>query len=197
MKKNNIGFSIIEIIAVMAILAIVASVIISGMSMHKKAALIAQTRIQFLQYESAIRSYCREYGDLPPFFDNESIIPLNNHETCSTFIKLLSAKTPLKEKLSQHDQHALNPGNKTFHVFHDEEFFVNENGTIDYEQLADAFNNTNIYIIVEDPFDDDAIISKEKFPPEAQQFIKSDGIRNSIAIFSISEKDHLVISNCF
>lgn len=197
MKKNNTGFSLIEIVVVVTILAIIAAVTTNGVSMHKKAALIAKTRIQFLQYESAIRSYCREYGDLPLFFDHENLISLNNHETCSTFIKVLSGKTPLKEKLSQSDQDALNPKSKTFHVFHDDEFFINADGTIDYAQLADGFNNPNIFIIVEDPFDEDAIISKEKLPPEAQKMIQSDGIRNSIAIFSISEKDHLVISNCF
>lgn len=197
MKRDNTGFSLIEIIVVVTILGILAIVTTNGISMHKRAVMIAKTRIQFLQYEAAIRSYCREYGDLPLFFAHEDLISLNDHAACSTFIKVLSGKTPLKERLSQSDQDALNPGSKSFHIFHDDEFFINSDGSIDYEQLADGFNNPNIFIIVEDTFDEDAIISREKFPPEAQKMIQSDGIRNSIAIFSISEKDHLVISNCF
>ena len=63
-------------------------------------------------------------------------------------------------------------------------------------KLSDAFNNKDIYIIVENPFDDDVIISKEKFPKVIQERINGDGIKTQIAIFSITEDGtNTIVSN--
>ena len=50
--------------------------------------------------------------------------------------------------------------------------------------------------IVENPFDDDVIISKEKFPKVIQERINGDGIKTQIAIFSITEDGtNTIVSN--
>jgi hypothetical protein len=73
---------------------------------------------------------------------------------------------------------------------------LKDDGTRDYTKLSDAFNNKDIYIIVENPFDDDVIISKEKFPKVIQERINGDGIKTQIAIFSITEDGtNTIVSN--
>ncbi|MDR1414055.1 MAG: type II secretion system GspH family protein [Puniceicoccales bacterium] len=197
MKTKNNGFSLLEMLTVMVIAAIISSLVIFGMNAHKRAVLVAKTRMQFMEYESAINMYCREYGDLPTFFSNEEMVALHEETNSAIFVKILSGKTPSGEPLPAEEQKTLNPKGKAFHNFADSEFYLNVDSSRDYTAIADAFNNTRIFVIVEDPFDNDTIISKEKFPEEVRKYIKGDGVKNSIAIFSISEDKRTVISNCF
>ncbi|MDR1401435.1 MAG: prepilin-type N-terminal cleavage/methylation domain-containing protein [Puniceicoccales bacterium] len=197
MKTKNNGFSLLEMLTVMVIIAIISSLLISGVNAHKKAVLVAKTRMQFVEYESAINMYCREYGDLPYFFRDEETVALNEGTNSETFIKILSGKTASGESLSAEEQQALNPKGKNFHTFGNSEFFLKADNTRDHTSIADAFNNTRIFIIVEDPFDNDTIISKGKFPEQARKYVKGDGVKNAIAIFSISEDGRTVVSNCF
>jgi hypothetical protein len=111
-------------------------------------------------------------------------------------VKILSGRTPYGKQLSSVEKKEFNPRGKEFHNFSDSEFFLRDNGTRDYNAVADAFNNRNIFIIVEDPFDDDTIISREKFPDSIRKYIKGKGIKNSIVIYSVSEDGNTVLSNC-
>jgi prepilin-type N-terminal cleavage/methylation domain-containing protein len=196
MKVKNRGFSLLEVITVLVVIAVISSIIIAGISAHKKAVLVANTRVQFLQYEAAINDYCREYGDLPMFFCNEELVQLNEGNNSEIFVKILSGREPSGAPLSSEERKKLNPKGKEFHVFSDDEFFLMEDGTHDYRYIADAFNNKNIFVIVEDPFDDDVSISKRKFPEIVRKFIKNSGVRNSVVIFSVSDDEHTIISNC-
>jgi prepilin-type N-terminal cleavage/methylation domain-containing protein len=196
MKNKIRGFTLLEIITVLAIVSMVSALVIAGLSAHKKAALIAKTRVQFVQYETAINMYCREYGDLPPFFCDEELVSLADGENASIFIKILSGRDPSGDRLSAEDREKFNPKEKEFHAFSDDEFFMNEDGTRNYTALADAFNNKNIFLIVEDPFDDDTVISKRKFPKVVQKYIKGPGVRSSVVIFSILDDKRTIISNC-
>jgi prepilin-type N-terminal cleavage/methylation domain-containing protein len=194
--KAKKGFSLLEVITVLVIIGIISSLIVAGFSAHKKAVLVANTKVQFLQYEAAINSYCREYGDLPVFFCDEELVPLNEGNNSEIFIKILSGRDPSGAPLSKEDRKMLNPAGKEFHVFSDDEFFVTENGTHDYRYVVDAFNNKNIFVIVENPFDQDTIISKRKFPENVRKLVKGDGVRNSVVIFSVSDDGRTIISNC-
>ncbi|MDR3144514.1 MAG: type II secretion system GspH family protein [Puniceicoccales bacterium] len=196
MKNRTRGFTLLEVITVFVIFAIISSLIIAGVSAHKRAALIAKTRVQFVQYETAINMYCREYGDLPPFFCDEELISLADGDNSSTFVKILSGRDTSGNKLSENDREKLNPKEKEFHDFTDDEFFIKSDGTHDYASLADAFNNRNIFVIVEDPFDDDTIISKRKFPEVVQKYIRGSGVKSAVVIFSILDDNRTIISNC-
>ncbi|MDR1433148.1 MAG: prepilin-type N-terminal cleavage/methylation domain-containing protein [Puniceicoccales bacterium] len=197
MKTKKSGFSLLEMITVLVIIAIISLLLISGANEHKKAALVAKTRTQFLQYETAISMYCAEYGNLPTFFCDEEVLCMGEGNNSETFIKILSGRDPSGKPLSESDKKALNPKEKTFHRFAESEFFTDDRGNRgDRKVLADAFNNKNIFVVVEDPFDDDMIIPKEKFPEAVRKYIKGDGVKNSVVIFSISDDENMVISNC-
>jgi hypothetical protein len=58
----------------------------------------------------------------------------------------------------------LNPKGKVFHTSCDGEFFMTLSGVRDRKILTKAFNNRNIFIIIENLFDEDTIISKSKLP---------------------------------
>ncbi|MDR1595337.1 MAG: hypothetical protein LBR91_00200 [Puniceicoccales bacterium] len=181
---------------ILVIIAIISALIFFGVSAHKTALLVAKTRMQFIEYEVAIVSYCREYGDLPPFFGNEEVVYLGEGKNSEMFVKILSGRNPSGTPLSDDDKKNLNPKGKSFHTFNANEFLLLPDGTRDTSVIADAFNNKNICIIVEDPFDKDIVISKEKFPEAVRKRVRGSGVNNAVAIFSISEDGNTVISNC-
>ncbi|MDR2776972.1 MAG: prepilin-type N-terminal cleavage/methylation domain-containing protein [Puniceicoccales bacterium] len=191
------GFSLLELTVVLVIILIIAGLILAGMSTHKHATLVAKTQIQFLEYEAAINAYCREYGDLPPFFRDEELVSLNDPNNSEMFIKILSGQNVDGKPLSANEKKLLNPKGKTFHRFTNEEFFMASDGTRDRKILVDAFNNRNIFLIVEDPFDEDTVISKSKFPENIRKYIKGEGIKGAVVIFSVSDDGRTVISNSF
>jgi hypothetical protein len=176
---------------------IIAGLVFAGTSTHKHATLVARTQIQFLEYEAAINAYCREYGDLPAFFRDEELVSLGDSNNSEIFIKILSGQDVDGKPLSAREKELLNPKGKTFHRFADEEFFMAPDGTRDRKILVDAFNNRKIFLIVEDPFDEDTIISKSKFPESVRRYIKGEGIKSAVVIFSISDDGRTVISNSF
>ena len=197
MKKRSKGFTLVETITVLVIIAILSTMLIVGIRGHRRAIKIAQTRLQFLQYESAINRYFRYHGDLPTFFAEEELVSLADRRNSELFIKILSGAGPSGERLSNEEAAALNPKRRSFHQFTRDEFYRRKDGTVDNHVLADAFNNKNIFLIIENPFDDDVIVPKEKFPESVRSHIKNEGITNPVVIFSVSEDGRTVLSNCF
>ncbi|MDR0693551.1 MAG: type II secretion system GspH family protein [Puniceicoccales bacterium] len=197
MNARSKGFSLLELIVVLAIMLIITGLVFAGISTHKHATLVAKTQVKFLEYEAAINAYCREYGDLPTFFRDEELVLLSDPNNSEMFIKILSGQNVDGKPLSAKERKLLNPKGKIFHRFTDEEFFMAPDGTRDRKILVDAFNNRNIFLIVEDPFDEDTIISKSKFPENVRKYIKGEGIKDAVVIFSVSDDGRTVISNSF
>jgi prepilin-type N-terminal cleavage/methylation domain-containing protein len=191
------GFSLLELIVVLVIMLIIAGLVLAGVSTHKHATLVAKTQVQFLEYEAAINAYCREYGDLPTFFRDEELVSLSDPSNSEMFIKILSGQNVDGKPLSAKERKLLNPKGKIFHRFTDEEFFTASDGTQDRKILVDAFNNRNIFLIVEDPFDEDTVISKSKFPENVRKYIKGEGIKSAVVVFSVSDDGRTIISNSF
>ncbi|MDR2432366.1 MAG: type II secretion system GspH family protein [Puniceicoccales bacterium] len=191
------GFSLLELIVVLVIMLIIAGLIFAGISAHKHATLVAKTQVQFLEYEAAINAYCREYGDFPKFFRDEEVVSLSDSGNSEMFVKILSGQNVDGKPLSAEERKLLNPKGKIFHRFVDEEFFMAPDGTRDRKTLVDAFNNRNIFLIVEDPFDEDTVVSKSKFPENVRKYIKGEGIKGAVVIFSVSDDGRTVISNSF
>ncbi|MDR2432213.1 MAG: type II secretion system GspH family protein [Puniceicoccales bacterium] len=194
MNTRSKGFSLLELIVVLVIMLIIAGLVIAGTSTHKRAILVAKTQIQFLEYEAAINAYCREYGDLPAFFRDEELVSLSDSDNSETFIKILSGQNVDEQPLTATERKLLNPQGKSFHTFANEEFFMASNGMRNRKILADAFNNRNIFLIVEDPFDEDTVVSKSTFSQSVRKYIKGEGIKGAVVIFSVSDDGRTVIS---
>lgn len=192
-KKNT--FNLIGILIIISIIGVFGSMIISSISLHKNARFIAKTRIQFIEYESALKAYCREYGEMPHFLGTEELVWLNTEGNSELLIKALSGKNPDGSLLSNKDREFLNPLGKRFYTFSDQDFFKNTDGSIDRTKLADAFNNPNICVIVEDTMDNDVIIHKSCFPKIVQDHIKEDSLDKQVAIFSVSDDHKTIIVN--
>jgi prepilin-type N-terminal cleavage/methylation domain-containing protein len=197
MNTRSKGFSLLELIVVLVIMLIIAGLVLAGTSTHRHATLVAKTQIQFLEYEAAINAYCREYGDLPAFFRDEELVSLSDSDNSETFIKILSGQNVDGQPLPATERKLLNPKGKSFHTFANEEFFMAPDGTRNRKILADAFNNRSIFLIVEDPFDEDTVVSKSKFPESVRKYIKGEGIKGAVVIFSVSDDGRTVISNSF
>lgn len=195
-RKKDGGFSLLEIVTVITIIGIISGLLVYSWGLHRKAIRTSKTLLQFSRYEKAIKAYCKEYGDWPSFFADEELICLSDGKASEDFIKILSGKNPDGKELSDEEKESFNPQGRSFHTFSADEFYLKDDGTRDYTKLSDAFNNKDIYIIVENPFDDDVIISKEKFPKVIQERINGDGIKTQIAIFSITEDGtNTIVSN--
>lgn len=198
--KNNVlykkyhGFTLIELLVVIAIISIFSGIVYSGILRAKNAALIAKSRMQFIKYESAINSYRIEYGELPEFLKNEIVFDLSRATNVSLFIKTLSGRNVDGSALSDVDLN-LNKKRIEFCDFSDSDFYKNANGTVDRTKIADALNNTTIYVIAEDNLDDDFTIPAAKFHECVRKFVPSDGLRKQVAIYSIIDNGDVVIFN--
>lgn len=193
-EKNKVGFTIIEMLVVCAICALLTSILFCGASYAKHAVLVGKTKIQFLKYENALNAYRIEYGSVPDFLQKEIEFPLNFEANSVKFIKTLSGKNSDGSPLSDSDLH-LNKNRISFCNFDDDEFLLNPDGTANINQLVDAFNNTNIFIIVEDINDSDDIIPLTKFPSVVQDITPDSGLRRRVAVYSIIDNSREVICN--
>ncbi|MDR1255437.1 MAG: hypothetical protein LBJ94_00715 [Puniceicoccales bacterium] len=193
MNKNFRAFGLVGILLLTLIVGMFGSMVIVGFMLHRNAELTARTRIQFVQYEAALKAYCREYGEMPPFIGQEEPLWLNRDGNSELLIKALSGKNPDDSPLSQHDMEYLNPFCKRFYTFSKSDFFKRKDGTLDRSQLADAFNNTNICIVIESSSDSDTAISREVLPQAIQRVIAGDLSNTQIAIFSIGKDNQTII----
>jgi hypothetical protein len=162
--------------------------------MHRDARLTARTRIQFIQGESAMKAYCREFGEMLPFIATEEPFWLNRGGNSALLIKALSGRNPDGSKLSRRDLEYLNPFGKRFYTFTDNDCFKRKDGTLDRSQVADAFNNTNICIVLESALDDDTTIPKSILTKVIQRRIIDDLVNTQIAIFSVDEEQGTTIA---
>ena len=193
MNRKHTYIPIVTIFLVIA--AIFGSLITWTLALHRDAALFARTRVQFLSYEAALRAYCLEYGEMPHFLGSEEPIWLHVEGNSEMLIKALTGKNPDGTPLSKEDRKFLNPLCKCFYTFHDNDFFVRENGEIDRTALADAFNNPRICIIVEDVMDVDVVVPKTSFPHAVQEYIDGDALNKQVVVFSLSRNGKKVIGN--
>jgi hypothetical protein len=132
---------------------------------------------------------------MPPFIGSEELCWLNHDGNSELFIKALSGRNPDGSQLSQADKDYLNPYGKRFFTFTDSDFFKKSDGSLDRSQLADAFNNTNICIILESAYDNDTTIPKSTLPDVIQKQIVGDLIHAQIAIFSVNDGYKSAIGN--
>jgi len=195
MNKRIRAFGLIGILALRFIIGALGGMLVVGVMMQRDAGLTARTCIQFIQYESALKAYCREYGEMPLFITPEEAFWLNRDGNSALLIKALSDRNPDGSQLSRRDMEYLNPFGKRFYTFTDGDFFKRKDGSIDRSQVADAFNNTSRCIALESVFDDDTVIPKSVLPKVIQRQIIGNLVNAQIAIFSVDEEQETIISS--
>ncbi|MDR0715187.1 MAG: hypothetical protein LBF25_00145 [Puniceicoccales bacterium] len=196
MNSSSRAFGLVRVLTIIFVAGLFGGMVAVGVVLHRNAGLTARTRVQFIQYESALKAYCHEYGEMPPFIGQEEILYLNRDGNSELLIKALSGRNPDGSQLSQQDKDYLNPSAKRFYTFTDNDFFKRKNGSLDRSQLADAFNNPNICIILESTLDNDTAISKALLPRIVQREIIGDLLNTQIVIFSIGADSKTTVLNC-
>ncbi|MDR0679427.1 MAG: hypothetical protein LBF42_00040 [Puniceicoccales bacterium] len=196
MNSSSRAFGLVRVLTIIFVAGLFGGLIAVGVILHRNAGLTARTRIQFIQYESALKAYCHEYGEMPPFIGQEEILYLNRDGNSELLIKALSGRNPDGSQLSQQDKDYLNPFAKKFYTFADSDFFRRKNGSLDRSQLADAFNNPNICIILESALDNDTTIPKALLPQIVQREIVGDLLNTQIVIFSVGTDSKTTVLNC-
>lgn len=192
MSQKHTNVILITIFSV--IVAFFTYLIVWTLSLHRDAVLFARTRVQFLAYEAALRSYCLEYGEMPHFLGTEEPIWLNVEGNSELLIKALTGKNPDGTPLSAEDKQFLNPKEKNFYTFRDNEFLL-KNGKRDHSVIVDSFNNPQICVMVESTLDTDVVIPKDCFPSAVQEYIPGEALNKQIVVFSLSRDGKKVIGN--
>ena len=139
------AFTLIELLMVIAIIGILAGILIPTVSTVKRQANVAASKSQLSQYVNAIQLFKGEYG-FYPFADAHEDLGKNINDLSDDFIETLSGRdTTNGNSASVGD----NRRRIAFHGFSVVEFYRQSDGTVDSTKVADRFNNTNIYIVID------------------------------------------------
>lgn len=160
MNKNTrtiSAFTLIELLMVIAIIGILAGILIPAVGAVRKQANVAASKAQLSHYVNAIGLFKSEYKFYPAFGETATgdsfEVPLATMS--SVFIETLSGRDTSGNPLLP--AKAKSTGNRkkvSFHSFSDSEFLLKDDDTIDQNQLADRFNNTNMIIVIDGDGDD-------------------------------------------
>ena len=151
MKRNKqiLGFTLIELLMVIAIIGILAGILIPTVGAVRKQANKAASKAQLSGYVNAIQMFKGEYGYLPFVTgDSDEEVDLSSIEMCKEFMETLSGRSSTTGKVLD----SAVGGNRRligFHSFSESEFFLKDDDSVDPNQLADRFNNTNIIIVID------------------------------------------------
>lgn len=147
-NKKNLGFTLIELLMVIAIIGILAGILIPTVGAVRTQANVAASKAQLSNYVTAITMFKGEYGYYP-FSDAQSNNGANINSLSDDFIETLSGRNSSGNSIST-------GGNRrriAFHSFSESEFFYKDDDTTDVSTLADRFNNTQIFIAIDDDGD--------------------------------------------
>jgi type II secretory pathway pseudopilin PulG len=195
MNKNLRAFGLVSILVIVLMVGALSGMVLMGITSHRNALLTTRTRVQFMQYEFALKAYCHEYGEMPPFIGQEEVFWLDRDGNSELLIMALSGRNPNGSQLSAQDRDYLNPLGKRFYTFTNSDFFRRADESLDRSQLADAFNNRSICIVVESVLDNDTTIPKSILPQVVQKQIVNDSLDAQIVIFSIDERDKAAVTS--
>jgi prepilin-type N-terminal cleavage/methylation domain-containing protein len=142
MNKTS-AFTLIELLMVIAIIGILAGILIPTVGAVRKQANIAASKSQLSNYVTAIQLFKGEYSYYP-FSDAQVASGANVNSLSDDFTETLSGR--------EDDGGAVSVGGNRrsigFHSFSESEFLLKDDDTIDDSKIADRFNNTNIFIVV-------------------------------------------------
>lgn len=146
-KQTNRGFTLVELLMVIAIIGLLASILIPTVATVRENATIAAGKSQLSQYVNAVMQFKNEYGYYPfARGTKDYVINLSEPTISRAFIEIMSgrdAETGSSKGVG---------GNRrriAFHDFSESEFYVGDDDLPVFTQLADGFNNFNIYIMID------------------------------------------------
>lgn len=144
--KNNRAFTLIELLMVIAIIGILAGILIPVVGVVREKANIAASKSQLSGYANAIGLFKGEYNYYP-FSDAQqdggATIPAIG---VTEFIGTLSATTLDGSRISSGDEYYGNRRLISFYDFSDSDFLEGDSST---GEIADRFDNTNIFIAID------------------------------------------------
>jgi len=156
-SKQKQAFTLIELLMVIAIIGILAGILIPTVGAVRKQANIAASKSQLSNYVTAITLFKGEYGYYPfPSAQTNNGVNVNSLTSTEDFIETLSGRNSSNAAV----QTGGNRRSIAFHSFSESEFFLNDDDTIDDSTLADRFNNTNIFIVIDDDGDNEVTVPK-------------------------------------
>ena len=139
------AFTLIELLMVIGIVGFLVGILIPTVSAVKKQAMVAASKSQLSQYVNAIQLFKGEYGYYP-FVEAHNDNGENINDLSDNFIETLSGRDDTdggSERVGD------NRRKIEFHGFSVAEFYSQPDGTVDPTKVADRFNNTNIYIVID------------------------------------------------
>ncbi|MGB0374527.1 MAG: type II secretion system protein [Opitutales bacterium] len=146
-KQTKKGFTLVELLMVLAVVGLLASILIPTAGSIRESALKTICKAQLSQYINAIVQFKSQYGYYPFARGNKDyVINLSDPEVSKEFIEIMSGRD------AQTGKPASVGGNRkriAFHDFSENEFYILEDDLYSLTQLADRFNNPNIYIMID------------------------------------------------
>jgi len=183
MKQKKINaFTLIELLMVIAIIGILAGILIPTVGAVRKQANVAASKAQLSNYVTAIQMFKGEYGFLP-FVDSATApsetFALNSTGQSTEFIQTLSGREPDGSLIdTSTGRESGNRKKIAFHSFSGSEFFVNDSDVVSINQIADRFNNIEIFIELD--ADGDGFVDPAP---------SSDPIRTSVTAYVLADEE--------
>lgn len=193
--RRTAGFTLIELLTVIAIIAILAGILIPTVGAVQRQAKVAQSKALFQQLATALISYKSEYGYFPTF--DQSYSGSGDH-----VVNLSTDPEAVYQTLTGYNldgspltgQNAdLNPKRIGFYSFAQSNFHVDPSTGQRTDALADAFNNREIIVVMDqdrngrlDPgsFSRPATAADTGQAVSVSDAVGDNGLRQPVAIYS-------------
>ncbi len=150
-KRLNKGFTLIELLMVIAVIGILAGILVPSIGLVQERAKIAKSKMQLSNYVNAIQLFKSEYKYYPFVTTGQEEYRLETPANAADFIETLSGRDPLT------GDRVATGGNRrkqSFHTFGESEFFTNpDSDLVERNRIADAFNNINIVVVIDEDGD--------------------------------------------
>ena len=140
------GFTLIELLIVSAIIGILAGILIPVVGYVQERAKIAAGKVQLSGYVNAINMFKGEYNFYPLTDLAGDDEKLDLSEYSEEFIETLSARSVDDDGTKTSGHNNANRRQISFYDFSENDYLEGDASTA---QIADRFNNTNIYILID------------------------------------------------
>jgi prepilin-type N-terminal cleavage/methylation domain-containing protein len=145
-KDKKKAFTLIELLMVVAIIGILAGILIPTVGAVRKQANIAASKSQLANYLTAMQMFKGEYGYFPLATGTGDSDEIDIASESKAFMQAISGRNPTTGAT------VIAGGNRrgiAFHSFSESELQYDASDKAVTHQIADRFNNINIFIVVD------------------------------------------------